>query len=183
MPRLPSLVVIGLLLTTAAHAQSTGKAAEAEAIGFIKPCRQANPADVIACRQNQWLFVETYVVAKAGSPAAMLQVAGYFDPGNGAGEKAAALSIPENDIESCAWRILNARRTHGAAAFPQAAADFSTQTICRATSPQDYGAAFARARQLAQDSGNATDPPAGWQPHIPWIARNPLAADLTAVRP
>lgn len=170
-----------ILFTSAACAQEVVKRAEAEAISSLKPCNQPKQDDRIACQQNQWEFVEAYVSAKGGEPIAMLWIAGYFGPRHTADEREASLGIPENHVESCAWRIFNAATTSLQETFTRNAADFTTQTICPAISIRDYGAAFVRAGHLANQS-NADGPftrPHDWHPHIPWIKSNPLPPDLT----
>jgi len=179
-----------IALTTPALAQTANQRAEQEAISFLKPCNQHDADDVKSCQENQWFFVRSYMAAKAGNPGEMLRIASYFDVSVTPDERDASLGIPEDPVQSCAWRIWNLART-SPASFDSDAADFETQQVCPMTSIRDYGAAFVRAGRLAHEFkvDPASDPGDDWHPHIPWIKSNPspnldsTVAPLTADPP
>jgi hypothetical protein len=108
------LIIALVVLPTVAFAANPQQLAENEARGFLRPCKPGGDQQI--CLINQRNFIEQYVYAKAGDHDGQTSTADSFDTNHLMTKEVLVnyLGMPQNQIESCAWRIVVLQGGHSA---------------------------------------------------------------------
>lgn len=159
------------VLPTISLAADPNQAAEREARQFLTKCPPGEAQET--CLIHQRNFIEQYVYAKAGDHAGQTSTAASFDMHHPP-DDTTCLGLPQNQIQSCAWRIVIVQ--FGAPSpYPTDIDARMIQDGCGKLSPVEMAISERRADELLRElrTHPAATPSDDWEPRVAGLAPTP----------
>jgi hypothetical protein len=176
-----AIVPLLLLVPQVALSATPNAAAEKEARSYLRPCKQSDEDLRQLCLLHQRNFIEQYVYAKANDYLAQSSTAGSFDTRH-KDDDLSWIGMPQNQIQSCAWRLVIVQ-----IADPESpsSSSYAAQSTCGVLQPLEQTLALRRADELVRElrTHPAAMPDDDWEPKVRGLVDEPLppkALDSTA---
>ena len=175
MRRLLVLLCLSPLLAVAAEAAqpappAANQRAEKEARSFLRPCPSG--PDQKLCLTNQQNFIEQYVYAKSGDRGGQSSTSASFDTDHvkAPDDNYDYLGLPQNQIQSCAWRIVMAQ-----SADTQTGDTAIVSRKCGLLDHAGQTLALRRADELLHElrTSPAKTPSDDWEPKVEGLPAHP----------
>jgi len=166
------LIAALALLPTLAFAADPNALAEKEARQFLRPCQPGETQQL--CLIHQRNFIEQYVYAKSGEKGGQSSTADSFDTHHLMTEPSLSigLGMPQNQIQSCAWRVVIVQYGHSDI---WAADTGMVRSACGTLDQTGQAIALRRADELLRElrTNPARMPSLDWEPKVTGLAPSP----------